>query len=77
MEKLYYKIKDNTCDDWEIVSTTVKGNDTYETFSEAKKDLILTLKVAAQAELEAMYGVEELRAKDIKPEIIVPKLHYM
>ena len=66
--KIYYKIKSNDCDTWEIVSTTNRSGDTHELFSEAKKELIEIFKAAIQAEKEAMYVVEDLKLKDIKPE---------
>lgn len=66
--KTYYKITDNTPDEWEIVKTNDKQGDTYESFSSAKKELLEILQAAMQAEKEAIKAVKNLKIEDIKSE---------
>jgi len=67
-DKIYYRITDNRCDSWEIVATTKREGNVYETFSEAKQELIEIFKAAIDAEQNAIYEVEELKKSDVKYE---------
>ena len=65
-QKIYYKILDNTADDFKIVKTTIKDADTYDTFREAKKELADTIRACLELEKEGLKQVKKLKESDIE-----------
>lgn len=63
--KTYYKIKDNSCDEWEIIKTNTKGEDTFDTFRECKAELASIFKSIIEFEKEALNSLKKLKKKDI------------
>lgn len=59
--KTYYKVENNTIDDWKIVKVNTFTDNCFNTFMKAKMDLIDTFKSAIQAEKEALKDIKKLK----------------
>ena len=58
---MYYKIIDNTPDNWQIIKVELKDSETFNTLEEAKKELIDICNSIIEDELEMIKQVKKLK----------------
>ena len=58
---MYYKIIDNTPDNWQIIKVELKDSETFNTLEEAKKELIEICNSIIEDELEMIKQVKKLK----------------